>query len=85
MTHEKRLPRTELRRLERQKQKMKKRVAMTEEELREKIEVLYAEKYQADAERIRKDERKLIEIELRQKFGFGDKRINKLFEGVRND
>lgn len=41
MTHEKRLPRIELRRLERQKRKKKNRIALTEEELREKIEVLY--------------------------------------------
>ena len=81
MTYEKRLPRQELRQLQRQNEKLDKKVMYTERELRDKFAKIFDEKYTIMTDKIELQERQRIERKLRKEFGWGDKRINKLFGG----
>ena len=76
------LPRQELKRLKRQDEKLDKKVMYTERELREKFAKMFMEKYLEMAKRVERQERERIEHNLRKEFGWGDKRLNRLFGGV---
>lgn len=85
MNYEKRLPRQQLRQSQRQDEKLDKKIIYTERELREKFAKMFMEKYLEIAKRVEKQERERIEHNLRKEFGWGDKRVNRLFGGVSNE
>ena len=81
MSYQKQLPRQQLKQLQRQDEKLDKKVMYSEKELREKFAKMFMEKYLEMAKRVKSQERQRIEHRLRKKFGFGNKRISRLFGG----
>jgi two-component SAPR family response regulator len=81
MTYEKQLPRQELRRLQRQDEKLDKKIMYSERELRDKFAKIFEEKYTIMTDKIELQERERIEHKLRKEFGWGDKRVSRLFGG----
>jgi len=80
MTYQKQLPRQELRRLQRDQQKLDKKIMYSERELQEKIVAKIKETISVDTERVRQEHAKEIELKLRKEFGWGDKRVSRLME-----
>ena len=81
MNYEKKLPRQQLKQLQRQNEKLDKKVMYSERELREKFAKIFEEKYTIMTDKIEELERQRIEHRLRKEFGWGNKRISRLFGG----
>ena len=82
MTYQKQLPRQQLRQMQREEQKLDAKIMYTERELREKFAKMFMEKYLEMSKRVESQERERIEHRLRKQFGWGDKRLSRLFGGV---
>ena len=81
MSCEKQLPRQKLKQIKRQNEKLDKKVMYSERELREKFAKIFEEKYTIMTDKIELQERQRIERKLRKEFGWGNKRISRLFGG----
>ena len=82
MTYHKQLPRQELRRLQREDAKLDKKIMYSERELQERIIMKIKETIEVDSDKVRQEYANEVQMRLRKEFGWGDKRLNKLFGGV---
>ena len=81
MNYAKQLPRQELRRLQREDAKKDKKIMYTERELQERIITKIKETIQVDSDKVRQEYANEVQMRLRKEFGWGDKRLSRLFGG----